>query len=230
MSKTLSQKNTVNGFVAYQRSSSRNPNQAGFGFLDTGDTSGINSSVNFQHRFSQRVFSRLGTTSSSRCDVFRTTPFFANRENISGEAGITGNNQDPINWGPPSLNFSSGIATLSDQTQSYTLNQTAGMSFDTYWNRRSHNINVGTDFRHQQFNDLSQTNPRGSFSFNGLSTAQIVDGQPVAGTGSDFAGFLLGIPDKSSIAFGNADKYLRSQTYDTYFQDDWRVRAGFTRI
>src|SRR6185436_14767321 len=46
--------------------------------------------------------------------------------------------------------------------------------------------------------------------------------------GSDFADFLLGIPDTSSIAFGNADKYFRTSTYDAYFQDDWRVSAGFT--
>ncbi len=41
-----------------------------------------------------------------------------------------------------------------------------------------------------------------------------VNGVPVAGTGSDFADFLLGIPDTSSIAFGNADKYFRSTNYD----------------
>ena len=226
LSKTLSQKNQVNGTFAYQRTSSRNPNQQGFAFLDTGSTSGINSNIGWQHRFSQRVFSRFGLQFSRA--TAQTNPFFANRENISGEAGITGNNQDPQNWGPPSLGFSSGITGLSDATPSYTRNQTAGVSLDTFWNRRSHNINFGTDIKSLQFNYLSQTNPRGSFSFNGLSTEQIVNGQGVVGTGSDFAGFLLGIPDKSAIAFGNADKYLRTKTYDAYIQDDWRVRAGFT--
>ena len=224
LSKTLSPKNQVNGLFAYQRTSSQNPTL--FGFRDTGDTSGINTNFNWQHRFSQRMFSRFGLQFSRAAT--RATPFFANRENISGEAGITGNNQDPLNWGPPSLSFSSGISGLYDGQQSYTRNQTAGMSFDTLWNRRSHNINFGTDFRRQQFNYLSQSDPRGSFTFTGASTQQIVNGQPVVGTGSDFAGFLLGIPDKSAIAFGNADKYLRSSTYDAYVTDDWRVRAGFT--
>ena len=50
-------------------------------------------------------FSRLRT---------QVTTNFENRINISGEAGITGNNQDPANWGPPTLIFSSGIASLSD--------------------------------------------------------------------------------------------------------------------
>ncbi|MEI9812378.1 MAG: hypothetical protein WDO18_06755 [Acidobacteriota bacterium] len=30
----------------------------------------------------------------------KNIPFFSKRANISGLAGITGNNQDPINWGP----------------------------------------------------------------------------------------------------------------------------------
>ena len=41
--------------------------------------------------------------------------------------------------------------------------------------------------------------------------------------GSDLADFLIGIPDASSVAFGNADKYLRQTAYDAYVADDWRV-------
>jgi hypothetical protein len=226
MSKTLSAKNQVNGTFAYQRSSSVNPNGNGYAFVDTGGSSGINSLINWQHRFSQRMFGTLGLQFSRATN--HLTPFFANRENISGEAGITGNNQDPQNWGPPSLGFSSGISALYDGVLTNNRNQTTGTSVNAYWNRRSHNINFGGDYRRQQFDYLSQSNPRGSFSFNGLSTQQVVNGQPVSGTGSDFAGFLLGIPDQSSIAYGNADKYLRSQTYDGFITDDWRVRAGFT--
>ena len=46
---------------------------------------------------------------------------------------------------------------------------------------------------------------------------------PGAATGSDLADFLIGIPDASSIAFGNADKYFRQTVYDAYVTDDWRV-------
>ena len=42
-------------------------------------------------------------------------------------------------------------------------------------------------------------------------------------TGSDLADFLTGVPDASSIAFGNADKYFRQTVYDAYATDDWRV-------
>ncbi|MBV9744178.1 MAG: TonB-dependent receptor, partial [Acidobacteriia bacterium] len=74
----------------------------------------------------------------------------------------------------------------------------------------------GGDFKRQEFNLLSQQNPRGTFSFTGVTA------------GSDFAGFLLGIPDTSSIAYGNADKYFRSSIYEAYVQDDWRMSPGFT--
>ena len=79
------------------------------------------------------------------------------------------------------------------------------------WNRRAHNITFGADFRRQEFNYLSQQNPRGTFTFTG------------GVTGSDFADFLIGIPDTSAIAFGNADKYFRESVYDAYITDDWRI-------
>ncbi len=50
----------------------------------------------------------------------------------------------------------------------------------------------------------------------------------MAGSGSDVADFLLGIPDASAIAFGNADKYLRQSVYDAYLNDDWRVNPQLT--
>ena len=36
------------------------------------------------------------------------------------------------------------------------------------------------------------------------------------------------MPDTSSIAFGNADKYLRQTVYDVYATDDWRILTNLT--
>jgi outer membrane receptor protein involved in Fe transport len=144
-------------------------------------------------------------------------PNFANRTNISGEAGITGNNQDPTNWGPPTLIFSSGIASLSDAESSFNRNQTDAVSSSAIWNHGRHNVTLGGDFRRQEFNYLAQSNPRGTFTFTGVATGA-----------SDFADFLTGIPDTSAIAFGNADKYLRQSVYDAYLTDDWRLRPELT--
>ena len=170
--------------------------------------------MNWSHRFGQQLFMNLGYQ-FSRLSM-RTTPFFANRQNISREAGISGNDQSAANWGPPALVFSSGLASLTDAQSSFDRNQTDGVTYAFYASRNNHNLLFGGGYRRQQFNYLSQQDPRGTFTFTGQAT------------GSDFAGFLLGVPDTSSIAFGNADKYFRESVYNAYFTDDWRVSPGLT--
>ena len=222
--KMLSRKNQISGAFNYQSTRADSTNQ--FGFLDTTGMTGINTNATWRHTFATRLFGTF-TYQFSRF-ALRSTPYFANRENVSVQAGITGNNQDPLNWGPPSLNFSRGIAGLSDAKQSLTRNQTGALSASGLWIRGPHNVSFGGDWRKLQFNLLSQQDARGSFTFTGASTQASVNGVPMAGTGSDFAGFLLGIPDTSSIAFGNADKYLRASSYDAYVTDDWRISPGLT--
>ena len=212
VNKTIGRMNQVNGIFAFQDTRAANPNL--FNFLDTTRSLGINTNINWMHRFSQRTFLTLGAQYSRFSS--RGTPFFAYRENVSGNAGIVGNNQEPVNWGPPSLSFGSGVTGLSDGNSSFTRYQTGGVSVNIFWNRSPHNIQYGFDIKRQQFNLLSQQNPRGSFSFTG------------AATGYDFADFLLGVPDTLSLAFGNADKYFRDALYDAYINDDWRVSPGFS--
>jgi hypothetical protein len=204
-------KNQYSGTLGLQSTRSDDTNL--FGFLDNARRLGMNVQLGWRHQFTPRTFVNFGYQFSR----FSSTniPFFANHENIAGQAGITGNNQDPVNWGPPGLSFASGITALNDSQYSVIHNQTDGVSFDGLWNRGRHNFTYGTDFRRQQFNSFSQQDPRGSFAFNGTP-------------GSDFASFLVGVPDTSSIAFGNADKYLRASSYDAFVQDDWRMRSSFT--
>ena len=80
-------------------------------------------------------------------------------------------------------------------------------------------MTAGVDFLRQEFNYLSQNNPRGTFAFTG---------QGYGSSGNDFADFLLGTPSTSQIAFGNADKYFRQSVYALYATDDWRLRPELT--
>jgi hypothetical protein len=212
LNKTIGRKDQLSFMFALQSTRSDNPNL--FGFLDTSNVLGLNVNANWRHHFSPRFFINLGYQFSRSASRF--TPFFENRENVSEIAQIAGNNQEPINWGPPTLTFASGFSGLSDGLPSFTRNQTSGMSLDNFWARGRHNISFGGDFRRQEFNLRTQQDPRGTFTFTG------------AAAGYDFAGFLLGIPDTSSIAFGNADKYFRASTYDSYINDDWRMNPAFT--
>ncbi len=224
VNKALSRNNQLFGSLAFQSTRTDDPNL--LGFLDTSNSTGLNTSINLRHSISMRMLVNLGYQYSR--SAVRKTAFFENRRNISGEAGITGNNQDPVNWGPPDLAFSSGITSLSDGRPAYNRSQTSGFSFGMYWGHGLHNLTFGADFRRQQFNYLSQQNPRGTFTFTGAATQAQANGLPVVGTGSDFADFLVGVPDTSSIAFGNADKYFRASSYDAYVTDDWRINPGLT--
>jgi hypothetical protein len=210
--KAVNQKNQFAGNFDYQSTRTDNPNL--FDFLDTTKAQGINAAVGWTYRPVPRFsatfryqFSRLAT---------RTTPYFTNRLNVSGQAGISGNNQESVNWGPPALSFSGGIASLSDAQYSFNRNQTSSISYSSFWNRGRHNITFGADYRRLQFNVLSQQDARGAFTFTGEAA------------GSDFADFLLGTPDTSSIAFGNADKYFRQSLSDAFITDDWRMTGSLT--
>jgi len=215
LQKVFKRRNNLSGLFGMQ--DTRGDTNSQFNFLDIRRSLGINSSATWRRTFTPRFYGTL-TYQFSRQSI-RQIPFFANRVNVSGEAGIEGNNQDPLNWGPPALQFNqSSIAGLSDATPSVVHNQTSALSYLGTWVHRTHNIQFGADYRWQQFNTISQSNPRGLFTFSG------------AATGFDFADFLLGIPDASAIAFGNADKYLRAVQPDLYFQDDWHVASGITLL
>jgi trimeric autotransporter adhesin len=210
--KTLGRRDQLYGNFNLQSSRADSVNL--FRFVDTTDTLGLNTNINWSHRFNQHLF----VYSSYHFSRLRTLvrPEFENKQDIAAAAGIIGTSQAAADWGPPALNFSSGIAALSDAQSSFNRNRTDGYSGSAGIYRGHHNISVGGDVRWQQYNDFFQQDPRGTFTFTG------------AATGSDLADFLTGVPDASSIAFGNADKYLRQKVYDAYVADDWRVLPVLT--
>jgi len=224
VNKQIGRKNGISGQFAFQNNHTANPNA--FAFLDATNTLGVNAQLNWRHQFTPRFFGNFGYQYSRSST--HIVPYFENLVNVSGNAGITGNNQQPVNWGPPTLNFSNGVQGLSDSYPAFNRNQTSALSYDSLWNRGRHNVQFGADFRRQEFNYNSQQDPRGTFTFTGAATANVVNGVAAPGTGDPFADFLLGIPDTSAIAFGNADKYFRANQYDAFVNDDWRVGPGFT--
>lgn len=222
LDKTLGRKDQIYGGFNFESIRASNANL--FGFTDTTGTLGINTNVNWSHRFSQHLFVYSGYRFSRL--RMHVAPYFQNRQNVSGEAGISGNNQEPAYWGPPTLVFSSGISPLTDAQSSFNRNRSDAFSASTAIYRGRHNITIGGDLRKQQINDLFQQDPRGVFTFTGAGTQQAASSTTAGG--SDLADFLLGVPDTSSIAFGNADKYLRQPVYDLYATDDWRILPTLT--
>src|SRR5262252_671453 len=208
---SINNRNQLIGLFAYQHNTTDQTTL--FGFQDTSSVSGVDTSLTWTHRINQFITMRPRAQYTELTN--QTTPYFANRTNVSGLAGITGNNQDPANWGPPSLGLAS-VTGLSDAVPNFTRTRTYGGGMEVYWSHSRHNFTIGGDVRRLAIDIQSQQNPRGSFTFTG------------ALTGSDFADFLLGVPTGSSIAFGNADKNLRGYSSDAYITDDWRFSPTLT--
>jgi len=219
LDKNLGLKDNLNGAFAFQ--STRYDSVSLFGFVDHTGTLGLNGNIQWAHRLRPRIFVYTNYAFSRlRSEV---TPNFANRVNgnISGAAGIAGNDQDAVNWGPPALSFSDGTYGLSDANSSFNRNRTDDVSVSTLIYRSKHNITAGGEFRKQEYNDDFQQNPRGTFTFTGAATEGACGSAAVCG--SALADFLIGVPDTSTIAYGNANKYFREPVYNAYVNDDWRV-------
>jgi hypothetical protein len=159
----------------------------------------------------------------------RTQNLYAFNDDIAGALGITGVSQNPFDWGLPNLSFTD-FANLQDTTPVLTRNQTYTFSDNVIWNHGKHTWRWGGDFRRVQVNTETDGNPRGSFVFTGLNTSEISGGQPVAGTGYDFADFLLGLPQQTSVQFNgsNHGNHFRGNYWDLYAQDEWKMRANLT--
>jgi hypothetical protein len=184
-----------------------------FGFEDARQDSGVDTTVSWNRRLTRTLAVRLRHQYTRLSN--RVTPHFAYRSNVSGEAGIAGNDQDPANWGPPRILFPD-IATLSDAPFQSSRARTHAGGVEAYVNRGRHNITLGGNMRRHLTDVVSQQDPRGTLAFTG------------AVTGVPLADFLLGIPTTASIAFGNADKYFRSSSFDAYVNDDARLTPVLT--
>jgi hypothetical protein len=228
LSKLVKNRNQILGNYAFQRQAGHTTNL--FGFTDGSKSLGMDGSVSWQRSYRPGgigYFSTLFRYEYARQSTSEN-PFFANRTNVSGAAGIQGNDQTPTNWGPPNLSFVS-ISSLSEAEYARNVNDSQNLHYESLLYHGKHTLQFGADVVRLRFNTFSQQDARGEFSFNGAATQQIdSSGHAVANTGSDLADFLIGTPDTAEIAFGNADKYLRGWRYDTYFQDDFRLRAGLT--
>jgi trimeric autotransporter adhesin len=213
LSQPITPRHQVQVTANYQRGASERTTL--FGFADAGRSSGFSSQTTWTHRVSPTLSWRASYQLTRQ--TTRTRPHFAHVRNVSGEAGILGNNQDPPYWGPPRLTFASGTAGLADATHARTDTRAHVWSAQASWSSRGrHFVTFGTDVRRQALDVDGQPDARGTFAFTGVVT------------GWDLADFLLGQPHTSTIAFGNQDKYFRGSSIDAYVADDWRIRAGLT--
>jgi hypothetical protein len=213
----LGRKDQFNGRFAFQSTRSDNVNL--FGFVDHTGSLGMNTNIQWTHRLKPRVI--LFTNFTFGRSRTEATPNFANRVNVSQMAGIAGNDQTAANWGPPGLGFGDGTSGLSDGNSSFNRSRSDDVAVSTLIFHGKHNIKAGAEFNKREYNYDFQQNPRGTFTFTGAATEGACTNPTTCG--SALADFLIGTPDASGIAFGNANKYFREPVYNAYVNDDWRV-------
>ena len=178
------------------------------------------------HTFNPQIVNSL-TFNFNRQRTSLLNPF-ANTQNVAADLGITGVSEDPLDWGIPAIDFTN-FESLNLAIPSLTRNQTTRVFDFVTLNHNKHNLRFGGELRRVQVNTLTNPDARGTFTFNGYTTSDFTaNGQPVAGTGFDFADFLLGLPQATSVRFGTSANYVRSWVYSGFVQDDWRASSRLT--
>ena len=93
----LSKKDRLTFNVQFQTRQSKNLQL--FGFEDSGTGSGMSASLGWSHSFAPR-FNNSASISLSRNNN-KNAPYFAYGQNVAAQLGITGTDQEPIDYGPP---------------------------------------------------------------------------------------------------------------------------------
>ena len=221
----FSAKDSINGMYFFN--SARRQSVSTFPTLtSTTSIRGQNLNLTEIHTLGPRTVNTL-TVNFSRQRNSTLVPF-AFKQDIAGELGIQGISTDPMDWGLPITQFTN-FGALNEVIPSLTRNQTFRMVDIFLRNVGKHNIRMGGELRRLQVNTLTAPDARGTFTFSGYTTSDFTpNGLPVPNTGFDMADFLLGLPQTTSVRFGDNSNYFRSWVYSGFFQDDWRVAAHLT--
>lgn len=187
---------------------------------------GQNAGIGLTQQYTQRLMHDTRIIwSRNRVDSLN---LYAFQNNIAGGLGITGISTAPINYGVPQINYTN-YTDLNDPVPALRRNQTFRFMDTVGYSRGKHTMRAGGEIRRTQTNTRNDPTARGSFTFTGLMTSQLdAAGRPVSGTGNDFADFLLGLPQSTTVRFGSSNTYFRSWGFNVYAQDDWRVHPRFT--
>jgi hypothetical protein len=153
-----------------------------------------------------------------------TSNLYSNAVNVAELAGLEGVSADPFDFGLPSISFTD-FGGLSDPIARRELDQTYTVSDTVSWYRGKHNLRFGGDYRRILQSFRSAKNAEGSFVFTGFETSAFIPGtlQPVSDTGYDFADFLLGLPQQTSLQSGTNSYDFASNSFDLFAQDDYRI-------
>lgn len=199
-----------------------------FGYFDGTNGYGTNVQLQWTRNLTSTAISNAQVRFNR--NVTQVTPFFSTVPDVAAQLGIPGISSNPLDYGPPTLNFTN-FATLSDSTASLVRNQAQSGTESVSILKGVHSITLGVSYTRADLSTVTDPNGRGTFSFTGIATSELSStGQPITGTGYDLADFLLGYPQSSSIRYGNSSNYFLENQWVGYAQDEWKMRPNFTLI
>ncbi len=220
VNQTITSKDRLTANVSFQDRNSANT--TGFGFKDPSNGSGLNSSLVYSRTINRNLINSL-TLAFSRNQT-KQLSYFSYGTDVAGDLGINGTFNTPLTYGPPTLSFSN-FNGLSDGTPSVNRAQTTALTESLIQIHGHHTITYGGLFQRRQTNVLTNSGARGSFTFTGVETQQVINGLPVSGTGYDFADYLLSLPYNTAVdryLDGNNSYYFRESVAAVYAQDSFQ--------
>ena len=138
--------------------------------------------------------------------------------------------------GLPALTFTNFLSVNNTNPQD-NIAQTISFSDQVSYRHKKHNMRFGGDIRRVHQDYVGGGTPLGTFTFTGYNTesqgpngdqTRSLNSTGQVASGSAFADFLLGLPQKTSIQAGLSKIYLRANIFDGYANDDFRVADGLT--
>ena len=183
----------------------------------------------------EHVFSNFSLTSNRNNAELRNHYTYV--EDVATEAGLMEETDGPPingnsrNYGLPNVVLNN-FTTLSQTQPNYQLTQALGLSASASWDHGPHIVRFGGDVRRIEFNLFGGTNATGTFIFTGAFTQleSVPSTTPVAASGSSFADFLLGFPQRTSIEAARQKVYMRQNNWDLFVRDDWRALPTLTLL
>ena len=218
----LSQRSRSNVFAVYtMNKSASDRGQIYPGLLTRNHSLGQNASAGLTWMINKRTTSDFRVNfNRMRYDMING---FAYVEDVAGPLGIQGVSRDPRDWGVPGIGFSN-FGRLSDTNPLLRRNNMWRVNEDFVQTRRRHTMRFGATLVWAMNSLFNAPNARGSFSFTGQATSGYTPkGATILGTGFDFADFLLGLPQSTSLRYGQNSNYFKTHFMNFYAQDDLRL-------
>jgi hypothetical protein len=169
--------------------------------------------VNGQFAFSRALAAQFGL---SKGFDFTQLGFPANINAISTDQFVQGSIADI-----------GGISNGADSFIQYQPRNTWTSRASVAYQRGSHSLKTGVDYRILNFNEGQNTAPNGTYTFSRTFTQGPNPVQASRNGGFGFADFMLGMPNGGSIRQINPIS-TQGLYYAWFMQDDWRVNNRLT--